>query len=462
MWGGLKDYASGVFREPRFYGQNYNSFLEAFLAVPLFQLGYKPYTALPFVSMCLSIFPFYYLAFLSLYKRSVFYAIIIMSMPLLLPFEYGVITSMPRGFVTGMPFAALALTAIYFDTEQRFLFMSGFFSVLAFSINSNVALLVAPAMIYLLMLNWKSKRYYVQMGAGLLFGFSLHWAAAHFYQSHPFYNVHPLQLHGSWELMVKGLRHPDVFLNYNSPIFWQHGALWLLVMALFGVFFLWQKKVNAAIAVFAMLLLLCASFAIGKIYDGTNSLYFHTARMYLAFPLLIVFCFALAKPQYETPMKYWVLLLPNYFFYTQFDSMEKSIKDLIAAKANDVVIVSPVKPIVADCVRLNGVAKKYHVDLFVVVNHFYADAYASGCSACVEGFPKTLQSNFERRTWRLLEDEKTIYPTVMFIDMYQKLDTANHLLKKLPDARDLYLAANNKLPTMRLLDSLHVSYRRFK
>jgi hypothetical protein len=184
--------------------------------------------------------------------------------------------------------------------------------------------------------------------------------------------------------------------------------------------------------------------------------------MYLAFPLLIVFCFALAKPQYETPMKYWVLLLPNYFFYTQFDSMEKSIKDLIAAKANDVVIVSPVKPIVADCVRLNGVAKKYHVDLFVVVNHFYADAYASGCSACVEGFPKTLQSNFERRTWRLLEDEKTIYPTVMFIDMYQKLDTANHLLKKLPDARDLYLAANNKLPTMRLLDSLHVSYRRFK
>jgi hypothetical protein len=43
MWNALRNYSEGEFHEPRFYGQAYNSMLEAFLAIPLYKMGVPCY-----------------------------------------------------------------------------------------------------------------------------------------------------------------------------------------------------------------------------------------------------------------------------------------------------------------------------------------------------------------------------------------------------------------------------------
>ena len=462
MWGGLKDYASGVFREPRFYGQRYNSFLEALLAIPLYRVGYQAYTALPFISMCLTLFPFYYLGLLTLLRRSAFYAFLIVSMPLFLPFEYGVITSMPRGFVTGLPFAAIACTPIFYEKEKRFFMLSGMMSVIGISLNSNVVLLVLPCLLYLWLTNLKNVSFYFWMGLGLMLAGSLHWAVGRFYESHPFYDIHPMTLSFEWEKLINGLKNINDFINYDAPFFWHHGVIALLVPVLYAVFFYKQKNVMAMLTVLAMLLLLLFSFGFNKIYDGTDSLHFHSARMFITIPLLWVFCFILTKPTYEPMAVYLVVLLPWHYYKIQTASIEENVGQLVKQKTTEVVIVSPVKPILSNCKSLNEIALKHQVELFVVVNHFYADAYASGCAACFDTFPKTLNTNFERRTWRLLEDEKKVYRQIMLIDMFQKIDTTLGIVKKLPGVGDLYLVQNNHLKTMQLLDTLHIAYRRFR
>ena len=109
MWAGLSDYSNGIFKEPRFYGQNYNTFLEAFLAVPLFERGIRPNVALPLITSFLALLPFVILSLFTLLKKSnLIMSLLILAMPLMLPVSYGMLTSMPRGFVTGIAIAGLA------------------------------------------------------------------------------------------------------------------------------------------------------------------------------------------------------------------------------------------------------------------------------------------------------------------------------------------------------------------
>ena len=57
QWQGTKDYSEGKFYEPRFYGQNYNTFLEALVAVPFYKAGLPVYKAVPLATHFLFLFP---------------------------------------------------------------------------------------------------------------------------------------------------------------------------------------------------------------------------------------------------------------------------------------------------------------------------------------------------------------------------------------------------------------------
>lgn len=57
LWQTALDYASGVFREPRFYGQDYNTALEALLSVPLVRCGVPVYFAVPIITAVLFLVP---------------------------------------------------------------------------------------------------------------------------------------------------------------------------------------------------------------------------------------------------------------------------------------------------------------------------------------------------------------------------------------------------------------------
>ena len=94
MWQGLQDYSNGNFYEPRFYGQAYNSSLEAFCAVPLYKLGVSPHIALPFITSVFTLLPFIGISIYSYLKKNKFIALVILSIPLLMPIEYDMITTL--------------------------------------------------------------------------------------------------------------------------------------------------------------------------------------------------------------------------------------------------------------------------------------------------------------------------------------------------------------------------------
>src|SRR5580658_11307929 len=101
FWMGARDYAHGVFHEPCLYGQNYNYMLESFLAAPFFRLGIPCWYLLPVVTSALALAPFLALAFCFL-KRDLLAACVFLALPILLPPQFGMLTTMSRGFVTGL------------------------------------------------------------------------------------------------------------------------------------------------------------------------------------------------------------------------------------------------------------------------------------------------------------------------------------------------------------------------
>src|SRR6187551_3355709 len=106
FWQAATDYMHGIFHEPYFYGQDYNFMLESVFAIPLLALGIPHYIALPVSSAFISLFPFFFFARI-LYKRNyLIESFVFLVIPLLLPIEYGILTSVTRGFVSGLFFSA--------------------------------------------------------------------------------------------------------------------------------------------------------------------------------------------------------------------------------------------------------------------------------------------------------------------------------------------------------------------
>ncbi|MCC6372159.1 MAG: hypothetical protein IT236_14240 [Bacteroidia bacterium] len=462
MWEGLRNYSRGEFHEPRFYGQAYNTFLEALLAVPLYWKGMAPYVALPFVTMLLTLVPFIVISFFTFLKRSVFFGCVILSLPLLLPPEYAFITSMPRGFVTGIFFAGLGCIGTFYPDKKWSFFYSALMAMLAYTVNSNAVLLSLPCLFYLFLMNLKKPWFYALSGAGILLGGIVHFALNYFYTSHPFYNLHGITLEYSFGAVANSLKDFPAFFGTNTPLLWKSGYALLISFLVIGLYFLIKKEYRKALPVLIMPLVIVLTLGVNKVHDGTDSVFFHLSRMYLSLPLVFAFSLSLFSPDFEPKIYYLWLLVPRSYYHSQLGQLETSVQKNVEHTGREIVLVSKIEPILMDCERLASVCKIHKVDLFVVANHFYFDAYAHGCTSCMEEFPKTLNPRYERRTWRLLEDENKVYKTVMFIDMDNHIGDGQTIIKKIPETVDLYLVENNRLKTMELLDSLHVSYRVFR
>src|SRR6185503_5297350 len=97
MWYSAKEFMHGRFHEPCFYGQNYNTMMEGLISVPFMRAGIAYPVALPSLTSSLALFPFILFSFIALQQEKYFQASLMLLVPLALPIEYGMISSMPRG-----------------------------------------------------------------------------------------------------------------------------------------------------------------------------------------------------------------------------------------------------------------------------------------------------------------------------------------------------------------------------
>jgi len=108
QWYAAREFLRGHLWEPCFFGQSYNSNIEGILAAPLVAMGIPYLYAVPLVTVVLGVLPFVLMGWVSWRRRQPVVAAISLLLPVAFSTRYGVITGMPRGFVTGDAFAMVA------------------------------------------------------------------------------------------------------------------------------------------------------------------------------------------------------------------------------------------------------------------------------------------------------------------------------------------------------------------
>ena len=151
MWLGATDYKNLVFYEPCFYGQNYNVMIEALLAVPLLFSGIPHKYALSLSTSFIVLFPVFLIAFYSLKKHWYLTAFFSAVIPLAMPLRFHLISSMPRGFVTGPAIAAIAMIIVLAGESQWRFFWFGLLGVFSFVVLPSAALIMIPVGAYVLL-----------------------------------------------------------------------------------------------------------------------------------------------------------------------------------------------------------------------------------------------------------------------------------------------------------------------
>ena len=458
MWLGTTDYAAGEFHEPRYYGQDYNSMLESLLAVPLYWCGVPLYKALPVVTTLLTLLPFILLALLTFRKRSEVAGILILLLPLLLPLDYDFITSLPRGFVTGIAVSTGCMAALFYPGSRKAFFLAGICCVLGYSLNANAVIVSIPCLLYLFLLNVKNRDFYFLCGAGMLIGSIAHFVAGSFYSSRPGYIVHAYTLTYELKYLLEGLSHLDAFFNAVIPVFRKMGYLVLPLFLLFAFLLYRKKEKAAALSVFIVPFLLIATLGISKVHDGGPSAFFPLSRMYLGIPVL----FAISISFLDFRPKYWqlaLLVLPALLTFTKIRNEKSGIEREIME--NNVLSILKVSQLTDECKNLDKIAKQNNTDLIVISNHWHYDFYAYGCPACEEQFPKTLRPNLDRRAWRIRETENKVYGTILVIESQRMLDEEYPFVEKMENLQFGFLVRRNKLPTRVLMDALKIPMRKY-
>ena len=124
MWLGAKHYSQGLFYEPRFYGQDYNTMMEALFAVPFIKMGMPVYYAVPLATHLIALVPFLFTAIYLFLKQKKEAAVFVLAVLLCMPTGYDIMNAIPRGFVTGIFFTSLFIINVLNPKQYVFILIN--------------------------------------------------------------------------------------------------------------------------------------------------------------------------------------------------------------------------------------------------------------------------------------------------------------------------------------------------
>lgn len=459
FWEGCRELLKDYVHEPCFYGQSYNVMIESLFAAPLFALGIPLNIALPGITSILTLIPFILFSAICLRQNKRMNAYIILCLPVLFRIEYGMITSIPRGFITGVFFASVAVAVLKTGNNKWNHLTGGFFSVFAFVINPNSIILSFPYYVYQLLKNFKHKTFYVFETLGAIPAVLISYSIQHFYSIHPTYVFHiQWKPEFSWKIMVQCLSNLDIYFNYFAPILWKTGSIVLVIIVFCAVLFLKKKQYHEFWATVAGFLFLMFSLGINKNIDGTESVFFPYGRMYVAIPLLICVFISWINIKINNRIYYFIpIMLAVIFLCTKIFKIKDSIIENTSPNINHVVDISTLGKLDSLCSKLRMFSDMTHASLLI----FKSDNLSNyGCPVLFQNFPLTLMPSNERRTWRLLQEDTMIHNDILFFD--EKNSNWETMKSKLPNISgnpSVYWLHDNKLTTLEVLKKYRIHAR---
>jgi hypothetical protein len=422
LWYAAEEYGVFKFHEPYFYGQRYVLMLESMVGAPLLGAGMPHRTALPLASVILGLTPWFALAAVARARGYLLMAAAALAIPLMMPVEYTMILTMPKGMVPGIFIISAAVCLLLYAGGRGWTtFLFGACSIVAFSANPNSMLITVPAAVYIFIENRSNRAFYLYAGAGLACGGLLHFMAQYFYILHPGYTMHvPWPAGFSLGQFTDAMWRLDDFWGDLSPFPGRQGAatalVLLILLALAGA----TRRLNVFLPVFAGAFFTGFSLGVPMVHDGTTSVFLPYSRMYLALPLeLFLFAwlmrdsFAGAFSSRRRAAGILLVVLPLiclcYKAATLGGTIEKAVNRPVSA-------VSPHRTdeLAKYCGEMLELGRRHGATLVVNTSD---RTFAYGCGALLHGGMDTLMPDYERRTWRLVDESARTRKALLLSDV---------------------------------------------
>jgi hypothetical protein len=428
--------------------------LEALLATPFYMMGIPVNIALPTVTTLLNILPFLIIAYILFFKRKEDTGLLILFLPLLLPVEYDLITTMPRGFVTGLAFVGIACFWLESKRNSAY-YLFGLFILLGFTVNPNSILFSLPIALLFFFKNYQRIQLYFFGLAGGLSGLLVHLLLNKFYTNHPNYELHRPNSAFGKEYLSDGIEKWNLFFGDLIPIFWNQGWLVLIFPIICTVYFIVKRKIQYAFVSISMIPVIILPLFNVRLYNAMETIFYSYSRMYLAVPLLFALLIYLLEWKYINRLIFIPLIGVFLIKILVFnDYLDRRLNE------STYILVRPVHKVISHCEELEKIRKEQQLDLIIIIDFGYViENYA--CGICTRKGIKTLYPTYERRTWRLLEDSDKIYNNLLIIDANLLNNKSENAISTIQGTNNFHLIKNNKLSTYELMLLLGISPREF-
>lgn len=467
MWHAAVDFAHGRFHGPYFYGQSYGPMLEALVAAPLVRTGIPLNVLMPGVTSLLALLPYWSFALWFHRQGRGLAAMLMAALPLLMPVEFGLMTTMCRGFITGAAVLALLPWASNILHLRLRSFVIGAVVSVAWFVNPNSLIFSAPFLVHYLLTGESRLRSGSMTALGMVVGLSAHIAAQQWCQVHPERIVHTLidpRPHFAPARIATSLGNLDAHFQWLMPVIWPYGSLlgiWLIVLIAVGLI---RKEPRLAISLVIGAATICGAFTVDKVHDGWDSVFFPLSRMFLCLPLLVAWATAALLSTART--RVWMMGVMLFACCATATIHALSTERIARQQIHDLtrwVAVRPVPLLQDDAHRLRNISERYRIGLIVPLElpsaiHCQFRAYAY--PVLEPALPPTYLAGYERRYWLRGVFSGAIVPNLLFVggepERWAALVGTDPRYMAIPDkGPDMaHVLLGNTLPTDSLVRSL--------
>lgn len=454
FWQAATDYMHGKFYEPYFYGQNYNFMLESFFAIPFIKIGIPYFYAFPICSSIIALFPFIFTSFV-LKKNGYFIeSLCFLILPVLLPIEYGILTSVTRGFISGLFFNSFLIISLLSPSKKTSWFIAAFSISIGFIFNPNSLVFSFPICLYMFLINWNKFTFYIINILIIIPVLSIQYFAKKFYENNQEFNVNGMQkITFKVEKIFDNFQHLDQFFNYFTPILWFSG--WLIIFIIFFLsIYIINKDLKKGLSLLFGVIFIIFTLGINKVNDHIDSIFLSSTRMFLGIPLFTGLAFFWIREYVVFTDRQIKLIFVNVAFTVFF--VKASILPTVTKFHTTItnygsVAIKKSKELVCDCNKLNSIADKYNATLFAFVpawniNVPHMEFYNYGCPLLIKKFPNTVMNIYEKRTWVYLKEKTKIEKNILIYG--SDIITKTNEIKQNKNLKDIDIEVISKNPTI--------------
>ncbi|MCC6371358.1 MAG: hypothetical protein IT236_10165 [Bacteroidia bacterium] len=421
MWLGASHYAQGLFYEPRYYGQDYNTFFEGLVAVPFIKCGLPVYYAVPLSTHLLFLFPFLLSAFALFFNNKKEMSIVALGILLCFPVGFDIMSAIPRGFITGLFFCSFFIFSVLHPQRLAFILLNSFAAYVGFLANQNSIIVSAPLLFYLFLLNYNNKKFYGFALSGVLLALPFDYLLNHYYRVHPEAIIYGLNNSYSFKYLWQSLQSLDARFAHISPFVENTCVVLLLLFVAMGVLaFKQSKALFYSFLVFLAIVLF--SFSSSKVGDGSTWPFYSYSRMYLGFPLFFVLFLSVCSTALSRYIVMFIVVVSGFTLYKQ-STFQSSVNQHTDRKNWAFVHLLSLDKLQETLKGYKAVCEQQQLNVLIIENGVWCGEFLSnGGPAVYKDFPYTFKTIADRQHWRAKEDAKKVFESFIFISRNFEFD----------------------------------------